>query len=249
MLSVDRFTVFQSSQPISVRATYGPFSTKQTVPARYVVPDPIPLNATGGTIIDLQELATHHLDMSAHIVRSEIPRDSPVLRVLFHTGTDPGGRRHILLARHHQICIVLHASMGNMPPLNAACSPDGEDGVCLAQVIIPSSWWPPLPSPDKDGRPGKITKTPPRLVQISYSIQEPKPENSYGCIPQIQLQPSTVLGVVPLVPAKAAYKELQLTDGLRMLIPHPPLFPLSKIHVPVFLEKEKAKSVTAITIR
>lgn len=46
-LSVDRFTVFQSSQPISVRATYGPFSTKQTVPARYVVPDPVPLNASG----------------------------------------------------------------------------------------------------------------------------------------------------------------------------------------------------------
>lgn len=35
ILSVDRFTVFQTSQPMSVRATYGPFSTKQTVPARY----------------------------------------------------------------------------------------------------------------------------------------------------------------------------------------------------------------------
>lgn len=50
LLAVDRFTVFQSSQPISVRATYGPFSTKQTVPARYVVPDPIPLNTTGLSI-------------------------------------------------------------------------------------------------------------------------------------------------------------------------------------------------------
>lgn len=46
-LSIDRFTVLQSSQPISVRATYGPFSTKQTVPARYVVPDPMPINTTG----------------------------------------------------------------------------------------------------------------------------------------------------------------------------------------------------------
>lgn len=35
VLSVDRFAVFQTSQPLSVRATYGPFSTKQTVPARY----------------------------------------------------------------------------------------------------------------------------------------------------------------------------------------------------------------------
>lgn len=110
-----------------------------------------------GPSIDLQELATHHLDMSAHIVRNEIPRDSPVLRVLFHTGSDPGGRRQILLARHHQrVCIVLHATMGNRTPLQVACSPDGEDGVCLAQITIPSSWWPPLPSPSKDGRLGKV---------------------------------------------------------------------------------------------
>lgn len=88
-----------------------------------------------GATIDFQDQATHHLDMSAHIVRSEIPRDSPVLRVLFHTGTDPGGRRQVLLARHHQkICIVLQVSMGNQTSLRAACSPDGEDGVCLAQV-------------------------------------------------------------------------------------------------------------------
>lgn len=51
-LSIDRFTVFQSSQPISVRATYGPFSTKQTVPARYVVPDPLPLNTSGEYSVD-----------------------------------------------------------------------------------------------------------------------------------------------------------------------------------------------------
>lgn len=37
VLGVDRFTVFQTSQPMSVRATYGPFSTKQTVPARYSI--------------------------------------------------------------------------------------------------------------------------------------------------------------------------------------------------------------------
>ncbi|KRT83248.1 hypothetical protein AMK59_4705, partial [Oryctes borbonicus] len=247
-LSIDRFTVFQSSQPISVRATYGPFSTKQTVPARYVVPDPLPINATGISI-DIQELATHHLDMSAHIVRSEIPRDTPVLRVLFHTGTDPGARRQMLLARHHQVCIVLHAVMTNRSPLNAACSPDGEDGVCLAQITIPSSWWPPLPAPDKNGRLGKLVKTPPRLVQVSYSIQEPKPEDGESCIPQMQLQPSTVLGMIPLVPARAAYKETQLADGLMMIVPHPPLFPLSRMHIPVFIDKEKANSISGVIIK
>lgn len=39
MLSFNRFTVVQANQPVSIRATYGPFSTKQTVPARYIVPE------------------------------------------------------------------------------------------------------------------------------------------------------------------------------------------------------------------
>lgn len=203
-----------------------------------------------GSAIDLQDLATHHLDMSAHMVRNEIPRDSPILRVLFHTGTDPGGRRQILLARHHQrVCVVLHASLGSRSPLHAACSPDGEDGVCLAQITIPSSWWPPLPSPDKEGRPGKMTKSPPRLVEVTYSVMEPRPEDTESCHPKMQIQPSTVLGSVPLVPAKGAYKELKLTDSIMMLVPHPPLFPKSRMHVPVFIDKEKAKLLTAIVIR
>ncbi|XP_057654487.1 transmembrane protein 132E isoform X1 [Diorhabda carinulata] len=248
-LSIDKFTVFQKSQPISVRATYGPFSTKQTVPAKYIVPDPLPVN-TSGPSIDLQDQATHHLDMSAHIVRDEIPRDSPVLRVLFHTGTDPGGRRQVLLARHHQrVCIVLHATMGNRTPLHAACSPDGEDGVCLAQVTIPPSWWPPLPSPDKDGRPGKLTKTPPRLVQVAYSVLEPWPDEGEGCHPKMQVQPSATLGNVKLVPAKGAYKELKLTDAVTILVPHPPLFPMSRIYVPVFVDREKSKLMTAIVVK
>ncbi|KAJ8913830.1 hypothetical protein NQ315_003739, partial [Exocentrus adspersus] len=247
-LSIDKFTVFQSSQPISVRATFGPFSTKQTVPARYVVPDLLPLN-TSAPVIDLQDQATHHLDMSAHIVRNELPRDSPVLRVLFHTGTDPGGRRQVLLARHHQrVCIVLHASMGTKTPLHAACSPDGEDGVCLAQITIPSSWWPPL-SPDKDRRLGKLTKTPPRLVQVAYSVLEPWPDEGEGCHPKMQVQPSVILGTVPLVPAKGAYKELKLTDAITMLIPHPPLFPMSRLHISVFVDRQKAKMLTAIVVR
>ncbi|XP_028135128.1 transmembrane protein 132E [Diabrotica virgifera virgifera] len=248
-LSVDKFTVFQRSQPISVRATYGPFSTKQTVPAKYIVPDPLPVN-TSGPSIDLQDQATHHLDMSAHIVRNEIPRDSPVLRVLFHTGTDPGGRRQVLLARHHQkVCIVLHATMGTRTSLHAACSPDGEDGVCLAQVTIPASWWPPLPSPDKDGRPGKFTKTPPRLIQVAYSVLEPWPDEGEGCHPKMQVQPSAVLGSVQLTPAKGAYKELKLTEAVTILVPHPPLFPMSRIYLPVFIDKEKAKMMTAIVVK
>ena len=83
VLSVDKFTVFQTSEPVSVRATYGPFSTKQTVPARYIVPDPLDImpapnldprknngSMSGATLLDVQELGARHLDMSAHVVSS-----------------------------------------------------------------------------------------------------------------------------------------------------------------------------------
>lgn len=65
---------------------------------RYIVPDPVPINSSLSLDADLS--SGHHLDMSAHIVRPEIPRDSPVLRVLFHTGADPR------LPRHQQVLLL-----------------------------------------------------------------------------------------------------------------------------------------------
>lgn len=273
VLSVDRFTVFQTSQPISIRATYGPFSTKQTVPARYIVPDPLdslPLpekphlhasnssTATSSILLDMDLTASvsHHLDMSAHVVRTEIPRDSPVLRVLFHTGSDPGGRRQLLMRNHQRVCIVLHATLGERPALTAACSPDGEDGVCLAQVTIPANWWAPLPPPDSTGRVSKPVKTPQRLVQVAYSVLEPRTvtdaeglKDDNSCIPRVQIQPLTPLAAVPLVPARSGYRELRSDDLLTMVVPHAPLYPLSRLHIPVFLQPRPDYPVSAFIIR
>ncbi|GLH03411.1 Uncharacterized protein GBIM_09320, partial [Gryllus bimaculatus] len=50
------------------------------------------------------------------------------------------------------------------------------------------------------------------------------------------IQPVTPLGTVPLAPARAAYRELRLDEALSMLLPHAPLYPLSRLHVPVFLQ-------------
>ncbi|XP_046420331.1 transmembrane protein 132E isoform X1 [Neodiprion virginianus] len=257
ILSIDTFTVFQTSEPASVRATYGPFSTKQTVPARYIVPDPLDAlpgpemrrNLTSTTaLLDAQELSARHLDMSAHLVRPSVPRDSPVLRVLFHAGSEAGGRRQVLLARHQRVCVVLHASLAGRTPLTAACSPDGEDGVCLAQITIPAAWWAPLPPPDASGR-VKVAKTLPRLVQVAYSVLEPRTESDGGCQPRVQIQPVTPLGQVPLAPNRAAYKELRADDALTLLVPHAPLYPRSRLHVPAFLHPRQGAFVAAVIIR
>lgn len=282
LLSVDKFTVFQTSEPASVRATYGPFSTKQTVPARYIVPDPLEAlpgpemrrNVTASSsaaLMDAQELGARHLDMSAHLVGSNIPRDSPVLRVLFHAGSEAGGRRQLLLARHQRVCVLLHASLAGKTPLTATCSPDGEDGVCLAQITIPADWWAPLPAPDASGR-VKIAKTPPRLVQVAYSVLEPRTiamaegdpladtsgnasrmqtqldsSSVAGCRPRVQIQPETPLGSIPLAPNRSDYKELRADDSLTLLVPHGPLYPRSRLHVPAFLLPQTVPSSASMS--
>lgn len=176
---------------------YGPFSTKQTVPARFIVPD-ISETATDSSatvttsqnatqaLLDLQQQSNLHLDISAHLVRNTIPRDSPVLRVLFHAGADPGG--HL---QRQKICVLLHVSLPNRQPLKGRCIPEGEDGVCVAEVVIPSNWWPPMPPPTRDGQPIAPQKTPQRYVQVSYSVFEPPAKNPEQCEPKVQIQPLT----------------------------------------------------------
>lgn len=199
-----------------------------------------------------------------------------ISRVLFHAGSEATGRRQLLLGRHQRVCVVLHASpngatgssrlssptgsgsmdssgagIGNVP-LTAACSPDGEDGVCLAQITIPANWWPPLPPPDASGR-IKVPKTLPRTVQLSYSVLEPRsPEDaplphvldsgsSSFCQPRVQIQPVTNLGSVTLAPNREDYKELKTDEYLTLLIPHGPLYPRSRLHVPAFLHSHSSR--------
>lgn len=270
VLSIDKFTVVQTAQPVSIRASYGPFSTKQTVPARYIVPDvveatPESTQNTTAALLDLQQ-SNVHLDISAHLVRPTIPRDSPVLRVLFHAGADPGG--HV---QRQKVCVLLHVSMLGKAPLKGRCMPEGEDGVCVAEVVIPSNWWPPLQPPSKAGNSASLPKTPQRSVQVSYSVFEPPVKNPELCEPKVQIQPLTTFAKVswtvwvnslngkvlsliyllkvPLVQAITAYKELRADDQLSMLVPHQPLYPLSKIHVPVFLQTQPGQNIAVFIVR
>uniref|UniRef100_A0A8W7JGN5 Transmembrane protein 132C n=1 Tax=Anopheles albimanus TaxID=7167 RepID=A0A8W7JGN5_ANOAL len=251
VLSTDRFTVVQTSQPVSIRASYGPFSTKQTVPARYIVPDVLDSaitdtgsqNATAA-LIDLQQ-SNLHLDISAHVVKNVIARDSPVLRVLFHAGADPGG--HV---QRQKICVLLHASSTNRAPLKGRCMPEGEDGVCVAEVIIPANWWPPLPAPERDGVVnGNPPKSPQRIVQVSYSVFEPPARSPEHCEPKVQIQPLTPFARIPLIQSQLPYKELRADDTLTMMIPQQPLYPMSKIHVPVFLHPEPEQNIAVFIVR
>lgn len=54
---------------------------------------------------------------------------------------------------------------------------------------------------------------------------------------------------IPLVQAMTPYRELRADDLLTMLIPQQPLYPLSKIHVPVFLQPQPGQNVAVFIVR
>ncbi|KAM7347234.1 transmembrane protein 132C dtn isoform 2-T2 [Cochliomyia hominivorax] len=248
VLSVDRFTVVQTTQAVSIRASYGPFSTKQTVPARYIVPDVIEnqpdyLNNTTAALIELQQ-SNLHLDISAHLVSTVVSQDSPVLRVLFHAGADPGG--HL---QRQKICVLLHVSCNNHSPIKGRCMPEGEDGVCVAEVVIPFNWFHTLPPPSTESTINTIAKVPQRFVQVSYSVFEPPLRNSELCEPKVQIQPLTNFVQVPLVSPLEPFKEFHVDENLIILLPQQPLYPLSKFHVPVFLQETPEKNISSFTVK
>lgn len=197
-----------------------------------------------------------HLDISAHLVRGTVSQDSPVLRVLFHAGADPGG--HL---QRQKVCVLLHVAMPNEQPLKGRCMPEGEDGVCVAEVVIPLSWWPALPTPrhsresiNNNGAGQERVaqpKVPQRYAQVSYSVFEPPLRNPEQCEPKVQIQPLTTFAQVPLLAAKTPFKELRADDSVTFLLPQHPLYPMSKLHVPVFLHQyaDQEQRVAAFTVR
>ncbi|KAJ2952848.1 hypothetical protein O0L34_g7213 [Tuta absoluta] len=236
LLSLDRFTVLQGSAPASVRATYGPFSTKQTVPARYAVPDPLEPPRRNATLLELQEATAHRLDVSAHLVFRELPRDAPVLRVLFHTGGEGGARR--AAARPRRVCITLHATFGSKT-LTATCGPEGEEGACLAELTVPAAWWP------ADGK----GKRPPRTVRLAYSAAEASSgESGEIACGRVSVQPAWPLGTVTLAGARAGYREARAGDAA-LLLPRAPLYPHSRLHLPFVVRKDASHTIGHVVIR
>lgn len=59
-----------------------------------------------------------------------ISPDAPILRVLFHAGAEAGGH-----FQRQKICVLLHVAYDGHVPLKGRCMPEGEDGVCVAEVF------------------------------------------------------------------------------------------------------------------
>ena len=116
-----RFTVLRSAQPVTIRAQYGPFMSRQTVPTQYVVPDiSDPDQQRLGLITDFKP---QQMDLSAHLVTKQISKDRPVLRVLFHADKQNMAARRMenmngAFARPATICVQLQALWTTAPDRN-----------------------------------------------------------------------------------------------------------------------------------
>lgn len=184
-------------------------------------------------------------DVTARLVTKEVRRDRPVLRVLFHSArsTDPKRRPPPVSEdvtegtkmSQDSLCVVLYVHNRDQH-LMAACSPSqSRDGVCLAQATLPVSWWPPLESPA-----WKSPKTQRTWIRVEYAVLQ---GGSFECSDSADLPvsvpaglPSVYLDDVSLSAVHGSYEEVKSDDVVRILVPQGPVYPKSKVYVPVYLQ-------------
>ena len=222
------FTVLQNGHLVGLRAAYGPFLSRQTVPASLALPD-----LSGNATVE-PGLQPHLLDLSAHLVTREVRKDSPVLRVLFHTG-----QRGFSAKKKSSVCILLNAALGNRS-VSGVCSPGGRDGTCLGELTIPAGWWPGLAT---------TSKHPKIVTLVTYSVaMVRRGDCAPGMVGALTVGGEREVGKVPLADSQAGYQQVAGDETLHLLIPQTPLYPGSRLYVPVFLEQPREGSPLAVVV-
>lgn len=260
---LERFTVLDPTRPSLIRATYGPFSTKQTVPARNVIPefpddddediDDFPANGTSPLSVVPPPYAphVHQLEVSAHLVVREVTRARPSIRVLIHGA---GARGH----HSPHVCVTVLVRKG-ADVLSASCTPTGAgetggDATCLVGLNVPSRWWPPHT---------RVTvKLPRTTADVSYMVgtasgpQEccQRDATGYGSYlggggPRVTVQPETSVGTVSLTLDPGAYEEISTDTLVHVLVPRGPLHPGTTIHAPLYLHPPGNLPAIVLVIR
>lgn len=112
-----------SVPPGSVRVAYGPFEARQSLPTKL-----LSLNLENSTE-DQYDHATQ-MDITAHVVSTELRRESPVLRVLFHSGKhfhspieDEDEKEEESKLMETCIALKVHNPSISTIPLIATCTP------------------------------------------------------------------------------------------------------------------------------
>lgn len=219
----ERLTVPHPQLPGRIQVTYGPFEAKQTLPGQFVIP--IINFPQDNYSLPFDNTDHASMDITAHIVSTDLRRENPILRVLFHSGKhfhspisdDHGGDKRSGEeawdddpAEPLQTCIALrvHNPNGGVP-LVSTCAPQGLDGVCLASATIPYDWWittsPAATFPATTGihvgtvKPSKAIRS---VVELSYAVYEIK---SGQCHQRDEVQTQTLISPINFIDWRPHY--------------------------------------------
>lgn len=225
-----RFALTFSSR-ITVVAQFGPFSVRQTVYAAS------PLASVGNQSSN-SDGPEPMGDVTAHLVTPAPRRDQPTLRILFHTGSEVGGP---------SVCVALYAQLGS-EQLVSVCQPN-RDGACLAELTLPAAWWPPLwATAHKAHRPTIALRYALVRSSVSQECQGQSLRLSAASVPGSGAGLS--LGRLPLSVAHGSYEELSGGDGVVcLLVPQGPVYPRSKVYVPLLVRPNPAYPLHSFIIR
>lgn len=246
--SLNSFRYFTLINPVgsaSIRANYGTITAHHTFyPQQINQLKQLNKNDTVDNGINNNSQAIIlNGELSAHLVTKEVRKNNPVLRVLFYVGHSAD---YIQKVRNDFIDKTLCAALlvqHQGDQLVGVCNPNrNKERACLAEVILPSSWW---GSVDSKGS-SKQQKA--NFVKISYTAS-----HTDHCIDSAfrdkKLYHLTYLSKVAMIPFSGNYEEITDDNIVTILLPQEPAYPNSKVYIPVRFNYNPEYPLAAFSLR
>lgn len=245
------FALVHPSSSITVRANYGPLTVKQTIYPSFWTDINSKRNDSYNVPINTNsqlKVSALNGELSAHLVTKEVKRSNPVLRVLFYAGhtSDYSQRARIDFIDKTLCAAIIVQYHGEK--LFGSCSPSKtREGACLAEVTIPSSYWPPL---DTNILSQKQQKTTNAKVYYAITHSEHCTDSTFLTTTSDQNSLSlNYLSDVSLIPFRGSYEEVTNDNVVTILIPREPVYPNSKIYIPVKFTYNPEYPIAAFSLR
>ncbi len=244
------FALVHPSSSISVRANYGPLTVKQTIYPSYWTEINSKRNDSYDVSINTNSQPKVYAlngELSAHLVTKEVRRSSPVLRVLFYAGhtSDYSQRARIDFIDKTLCAAIIVQHHGEK--LFGTCSPSkSREGACLAEVTIPSSYWPPV---DTNGLSQKQQKATNAKVYYAITHSEHCSDSTFLATSDQNSLSLNYLSDVSLIPFRGSYEEVTNDNVVTILIPQEPVYPNSKIYIPVKYTYNPEYPIAAFSLR
>ncbi|CAG2170321.1 unnamed protein product, partial [Oppiella nova] len=259
----DRFAVLQTYQKyfalvhplssVSVRANYGPLTVRQTVFPSYWTDTSLSLKRNDSHLVNLidanSQLKAPALngELSAHLVTREVHRSNPVLRVLFYAAHHSDYTHRTRTDFIDKTLCAAIVVQYHKERIFGTCSPSKtREGACLAEVTIPSAYWPPI---DTNGLSQKEPKTSNVKVYYAVTHSEHCSESSFITTSDSNPLALNFLSDVSLVPFRGSYEEVTNDNVVTIMIPQEPVYPNSKIYIPVKFTYNPEYPIAAFSLR